>query len=48
MIFLDECFTNKRFKTDKMINCTSFAPEATLEVSNKTLLSKNHITDIDV
>ena len=35
--FLDASFTNKRFQTDEMINCTPFTPEATLEVSNKTI-----------
>ena len=37
MFFLNKGFTNKRFQTDQMVNCTSFAPEATLEVSNKTV-----------
>ena len=34
---LDESVTNKRFQTDQMINCIPFAPEATLEVRNKTI-----------
>ena len=37
MFLLNESFTNKRFQTDQMINCTPFAPDATLEVSNKTV-----------
>ena len=37
MFFLNESFTNKRFQTDQMVNCTPFAPLATLEVSNKTV-----------
>ena len=36
-VLFDEGFTNKRFQTDQVINCTSFAPEATLEVSYKTV-----------
>ena len=37
MLFLNESFTNKRFQTDQMINCTPLAPEATLEISNEAI-----------
>ena len=37
MFFLNESFTNKRFQTDLMTNCTTLAPETTLEVSNKAV-----------
>ena len=36
-VLFDEGFTHKGFQTDQMINCTPFAPEATLKVCNKTI-----------